>query len=86
MKSQGDEEYYLLGYNAVYSVESRPTFRRNISLPSSGSNNKMSKSSACHLLSRWFLAQLIFKRRHVPPKRRSTFNGLHGVISGHGVA
>jgi hypothetical protein len=34
------EEYYLLGYNAVQSVESRPTFRRNLSSPSSGSKNK----------------------------------------------
>jgi hypothetical protein len=28
-------EYHLLGYNAVYSVESQPTFRWNISPPSS---------------------------------------------------
>jgi hypothetical protein len=42
-------------------------------------------SSACHLLSRWFLAWLILRswicRRYFPPKRRLTFNGLHGVIS-----
>jgi hypothetical protein len=41
--------------------------------------------SACHMLSRWFLARLILRprrwRRYVPPKRRLTFNGLHGVIS-----
>jgi hypothetical protein len=41
--------------------------------------------SACHLLSRWFLAWLILRpwrwRQHVPSKRRLTFNGLHGVIS-----
>jgi hypothetical protein len=40
---------------------------------------------ACHPLSRWFLAQLIFRpwrwRRYVPPKRRLTLNRLHGVIS-----
>jgi hypothetical protein len=40
---------------------------------------------ACHLLSRRFLAWLIFRpwrwRRYVPPKRRLTFNGLHGVVS-----
>jgi hypothetical protein len=29
--------YCLLGYNAVQSVESQPTFRSNISPPSSGS-------------------------------------------------
>jgi hypothetical protein len=34
------EQYYLLGYNAGYSVESQPTFRTNISPPSSGSNKK----------------------------------------------
>jgi hypothetical protein len=41
--------------------------------------------SACHLLSRWCLAQLISRpwrwRRYVPPKRRLTLNRLHGVIS-----
>jgi hypothetical protein len=31
------EEYQLLGYNAVYSVVCQPTFRTNISPPSSGS-------------------------------------------------
>jgi hypothetical protein len=36
-----------------------------------------------HLLSRWFLAWLRpwRWRRHIPPKRRLTSNGLHGVIS-----
>jgi hypothetical protein len=36
------------------------------------------------LLSRWFLNLLMFlplRWRHVPPKRRLTFNGLQGVIS-----
>jgi hypothetical protein len=55
---------------------SQPTFRRNISPPSSGSNNKSSKIPA------W--SRLILRhwkwRRHVPPKRQLTFNGLHGVI------
>jgi hypothetical protein len=40
--------------------------------------------SACHLLSRWYLARLIRPwrwRRYVPPKRRLTFTRLHGVIS-----
>jgi hypothetical protein len=44
-----------------------------------------SQSSAFHLLSSWYLAWLILRpwrwRRYVPPKRRFTFNGLHGVIS-----
>jgi hypothetical protein len=37
------EEFCLLGYNPVYSVESQPTFRRNMSPPSSGSKYKPSK-------------------------------------------
>jgi hypothetical protein len=40
--------------------------------------------SACHLLSRWYLARLILPqryRRYIPPKRRFTFNGLHDVTS-----
>jgi hypothetical protein len=40
------EELYLLRYNAVQSIESQPTFRRNISPPSSGSKNKPSKKSS----------------------------------------
>jgi hypothetical protein len=28
-----DEEFYLLGYNAMYSTESQPMFWRNISPP-----------------------------------------------------
>jgi hypothetical protein len=73
------EEYYLLGYNAVQSVESQPTFRRNISPPSSGSTNRPSMKlswknvASIALLWRW--------RRYVPPKSLMTFNWLHGVIS-----
>jgi hypothetical protein len=40
------EQYYLLGYNAAYSVESQMTFRRNMSSSSSGSKNKPSKKPA----------------------------------------
>jgi hypothetical protein len=40
------EEYYLLGYNAMYSVECQPVFRGNISPPSSGSKNRPSKKPA----------------------------------------
>jgi hypothetical protein len=40
------EEFCVLGYNAVSSVESRPMFRRNMSLPSSGSENKQTKRPA----------------------------------------
>jgi hypothetical protein len=41
-----DEESYLLGYNAVKSVESQPMFQRNISLPSSGVESTSSKKPA----------------------------------------
>jgi hypothetical protein len=53
------EEFHVLGYNALLSVESQPTFRRNISHPSSGSKNKPSKepaNSSCLITaSCWFL-------------------------------
>jgi hypothetical protein len=39
-------EFYLLGYNAMYFVESQPTFRRNMSATSSRSKNKPSKKPA----------------------------------------
>jgi hypothetical protein len=46
---------------------------------------RLADYSAWHLLSRCFLAQLIFQpwrwRRNVPPKRGLTLNELHGVIS-----
>jgi hypothetical protein len=41
-------------------------------------------SSACYLFSVRYLARLLRPsrwRRYVPPKRRLTLNGLHGVIS-----
>jgi hypothetical protein len=40
-------EFCLLGYNAVYSSENQPTFRRNMSSLSSESKNKPSKKPAC---------------------------------------
>jgi hypothetical protein len=43
--SGGYEEYHHLGYNAVQSVDSQPTFRRNISPPSSGPKHKPSKKA-----------------------------------------
>jgi hypothetical protein len=82
------EEYYFLGYNAVSSIESQPTFQRDISPPSSGSKNKLNKKPAspdCHLLSCRFLARLILqpwrRRRCVRLKCRLISNGLQGVIS-----
>jgi hypothetical protein len=37
------EEFCLLGYNAMYSIESQQMSRKNLSLPSSGSKNKLNK-------------------------------------------
>jgi hypothetical protein len=59
--SGGDEEFYLLGYNAVQSVGSQATFQRIMSPPSSGSKNKPSKSPACYLLHAGFLLGLFFE-------------------------
>jgi hypothetical protein len=47
------EDYYILGYNAVQSVGSQPTFRKNISPPSPGSKYKPSKKPA--LLATYFM-------------------------------
>jgi hypothetical protein len=44
------EEYYHLGYNTLQTVESQPTFRRNLSPPSSGP--KISRARNKHE-SRW---------------------------------
>jgi hypothetical protein len=44
-QSGGYEEYYILGYSAVQSVESQRMFRRNTSPPISGSKNRPSKKS-----------------------------------------
>jgi hypothetical protein len=44
--SKMSEEHHLVGYNAVWPVESQPTFRRNLSPLSSGSKNKPSKKLA----------------------------------------
>jgi hypothetical protein len=47
----------------------------------------ITQSSACHLLSRWFLVRLIFRlwrwRRYVLPKSRLNFNRPHCVMSQH---
>jgi hypothetical protein len=60
-------------------------FQRNILPPSSGSKNKPSKPLPCHLLSRWYLAQLPLRtwrwRRYVPPKCRLTVIGIHSATS-----
>jgi hypothetical protein len=57
------EEFYLLGYNGMYSVETQPTFRRNMWPLSSGSQKKPNKKatcSACYLLHVGFVLGLFF--------------------------
>jgi hypothetical protein len=50
-----------------------------------GPKSRLDDCSACHPLSRWYLARLILRswrwRRCVPPERRLALNGLHGVTS-----
>jgi hypothetical protein len=79
-------ESYLMGYNALQSGESQPTFRRNVSPQYSCSSFIYNiRSSASNLLcsvyiSCWFLALFVLQpwkwRRHVPPKWKLTFTGL----------
>jgi hypothetical protein len=75
------------------STENQRTFRRNsasvcqdriISLARSQLESRWQAETACHLLSRWYLARRIRPwrwRRYIPPKRLLIFNGLHGVLS-----
>jgi hypothetical protein len=46
-----NKKFYLLGYNAMYSVESQPNFRRNIS---HASNQRESVTSNFFLLGSFF--------------------------------
>jgi hypothetical protein len=78
------EEFHLLGYNAAKSAGSHPTFRRNISPPSSGLNSKPGKP--CLLLAlcwcpAWLTLQHWRLRWLVPLNRWLTFNRLHDVLS-----
>jgi hypothetical protein len=63
------EEFYLLRYNAVQSVDSEPTFGTTARLHFHGRRISQVRNQ---LGIRW--------GRYVLPKRRLTFNGLHGVI------
>jgi hypothetical protein len=52
----GYEESNLVAYNAMFSAESQPTFRKNMSPPSTG--------SACYLLHASFLLDLLFGHKN----------------------
>jgi hypothetical protein len=59
LTSFGYEEFYLLGYRSLQSIEIQLTFRRNISPPSS--------LIACYLLHTCFLLDWFFDPDNVPP-------------------
>jgi hypothetical protein len=69
----------MAGYNAVQSVESQPTFRRKYRLHH---QDRRISRARYQRESRW--CRLFFGPEDggdVPPKRRLSFNGLHGIIS-----
>jgi hypothetical protein len=43
------EEFCLLRYNTAYSIESQPTFRNNMSSPTSGLENKQQGTDTKHV-------------------------------------
>jgi hypothetical protein len=69
----------MLPSSAIYRrVVCKPTFRRNVSPPSSGS--KISRVINKRRYARGFLARLIFDPEDIIQQRRFTY-GLHGAIS-----
>jgi hypothetical protein len=70
--SGGNEEFYLLGYNAMQSVKIQRRF---------GSACRLLSHSFLPSLIVWRWRW----RRHALPKRRLSFNGLHDVIGAHNI-
>jgi hypothetical protein len=75
-KRTGDNEFYLLGYNAVYSVERRPTCRRNMSPPYSGPKKSAEQENSVKGGGKFATLKM---KAICPLKRRLTLNGLHGA-------
>jgi hypothetical protein len=73
-----------MGYNAVQSFESQPTFRRNISPPPSESKNKPSKAflATCFVLVSCLVYSLILKMKAIYSSETSiNFQRTTRVIS-----
>jgi hypothetical protein len=66
------EEFCLMGYNVMQSVENKPACLINMSSPSSGSKKNQAKTS---------MKQVASRPLSVPPERRLIFIGLHGAVS-----
>jgi hypothetical protein len=77
----GYEDFCLLGYNAVHFVESKLTFQKNMSPPSSGSKNKPRKQMTSKMVSCFAYASTLKMDATCSSVTQLSFNGLHGVIS-----
>jgi hypothetical protein len=79
----GYEEFYHLGYNAVYYTENQPRFGGacRLSLQGRRISQARNQHATCFML---VFCSAYFRpwrwRWHVPPKRRLIFHGLHRVI------
>jgi hypothetical protein len=73
--SGGYEEFFLLGYNAEQSIESRLTFWRHLSLVSCLVHSSTLTPSSGQRIGQ------ARNQQHVPLKCWSTFNGPHSFIS-----
>jgi hypothetical protein len=77
--------YTCVRFEVLTAVVMKSTIFWDITPCSPLKVNRHFGGTYCHFLSLWFLAWLIFRpwrwRRHIPRKRRLTFNGQNGVIS-----
>jgi hypothetical protein len=73
-----------VGFEALTAVVLKSTIFWDITPCRPLKVNRHFGGTYSHLLSRWYLARLIWPwrwRRYAPPKRRLTVNGLHGIKS-----